>query len=203
MKKIVSMILVVMMTMLCFATVGSAVTLTSDLVDAADQMYLASSEDSAEITVEAEATEDSIVVTYSSDVLAATTGAQATIIIFDAATVATPSAGNIIQIDQFDYDAEVSTYEYEYTVEEGQEIVVMMGGTGIENPDSATIEDDYVVGDMTGEGNVTIGDAILIAQLTLEDPEDITADQLRRADVNGDGNLTIADAIQAAQLSLG
>ena len=60
-----------------------------------------------------------------------------------------------------------------------------------------------VVGDMTGEGNVTIGDAILIAQLTLEDPENITADQLRRADVNGDGNLTIADAIQAAQLSLG
>ena len=199
MKKIVSMILVVMMTMLCFATVGSAVTLTSDLVDAADQMYLASSEDSAEITVEAEATEDSIVVTYSSDVLAATTGTQATIIIFDAATVATPSAGNIIQIDQFDYDAAVSTYEYEYTVEEGQEIVVMMGGTGIENPGSATIT-TVVKGDITGEGDITMADAIQIARLTLAD--EITPAQIAAADVTGEGEVTMADAIQVAKMTI-
>ena len=202
MTKIISMLLVVMVAVLSFATVGSAATITAGQIDAAEQMYLASSEDSADITVSAEIVDGDIVATYSSDVLAAATDAQVTIIIFDATTVATPSAGNMIQIDQFAYDSEVNTYTYEYAAEAGQKIVVMMGGTDIDNPGRTEIvvEADGTVGDVNGDEKVTMTDAIAVAYYTVNGG--FTSNQLKLADFNNDGEVTLADAMAIAQATV-
>lgn len=205
MKKIISMILLAML-VLSLATVGSAVTMTSAQLDAADQVFVMSSEDSEDIIVNAVAEDGVIKVTYDSSVLEAAEDAQATIIIFNATENETPSAGNMIQIDQFEFDPEDTTYEYAYEAEEGQIIVVMMGGTDIDKPGSVTFEagPGYVVGDIFGDG-IGMDDAMAVLKYTVSrtvNGQPATEDFIKVADFNGDGKVTIVDAIMIAYSTL-
>ena len=204
MKKIISMVLIAML-VLSFAAVGSAATLTPEMVDAADQIFVMSSEESEDIIVNATAENGVITVTYDSSVLAAATDAQATIIIFDASNPenATPSAGNMIQIDQFEFDPANTTYTYEYEAAADQIIVVMMGGTDIDKPGSATIEvgPGFVLGDVTGDSLVTLQDAVAVMQYSVNgtvDGEAASEDFLLAADYSDDGKVTMLDAIMIA-----
>ena len=205
MKKIISMVLIAMLA-LSFATVGSAAVLTTGQVDAADQVYVMASEESEDIIVSAVAEDGVITVTYDSSVLAAVENAQATIIIFDATTVATPSAGNMIQIDQFEFDPDNTTYSYPYNAEKGQTIIVMMGGTDIDNPGMATAElAGVAAGDVDGSGYVTLDDALAVARYTVTGLVGGVAatDEFKEvADFNKDGNVTMVDVLMIAYTSL-
>lgn len=207
MKKIISMVLIAML-VLSFAAVGSATTLTPEMVDAADQIFVMSSEESEDIIVSAEAKDGKITVTYDSSVLEAATDAQATIIIFDATTVSDPSAGNMIQIDQFEFDPADTTYTYDYKATDGQIIVVMMGGTDIDKPGSTTIEvgPGFVLGDVVGDENgvdgiITLSDAVAVMQYSVNgtvNGEAASEDFLLAADYSEDGKVTMLDAIMIA-----
>lgn len=202
MKKIISMVLIAML-VLSFAAVGSAATLTPEMVDAADQIFVMSSEESEDIIVNATAENGVITVTYDSSVLAAATDAQATIIIFDATTVSDPSVGNMIQIDQFEFDPANTTYTYEYEAAADQIIVVMMGGTDIDKPGNTTIEvgPGFVLGDVTGDSLVTLQDAVAVMQYSVNGTvggEAASEDFLLAADYSDDGKVTMLDAIMIA-----
>ncbi len=198
MKKIISMILIAMLA-LSFATAGSAITLTSAQVDAVEQVFVMSSEGSEDIIVNAVAEDGVITVEYDSSVLEAATDAQATIIIFDATTNEKPTAGNMIQIDQFEFDPDNTTYTYDYDAKEGQIIIVMMGGTDIQNPGSTTIvlEDELLLGDVLGDGKLDVADAVAVMQYTVNNT-DVSEDFLLAADYNQDEKITMLDAIMIA-----
>lgn len=64
---------------------------------------------------------------------------------------------------------------------------------------AATEEDDAIIGDVNGDGKVTIVDAILISRMALG-----IIDNLNKmlCDVNGDGKVTIEDALLATRIAL-
>jgi len=59
-----------------------------------------------------------------------------------------------------------------------------------------------IKGDVNGDGQVTIVDALFIAQYTVQ-TRTLTPAQLAAADVNGDGQVTIVDALFIAQFTVG
>ncbi len=61
---------------------------------------------------------------------------------------------------------------------------------------------DAFYGDVTGSGNVSVADAIIIAR-ALVGHLDLTPEQRARADVNGDGRISLADIILVARYVVG
>lgn len=59
-----------------------------------------------------------------------------------------------------------------------------------------------VPGDVDGDGNIAIADALIAARNALN-LESLTDAQIAAADVDGDGNVTIADALMIARMALG
>lgn len=59
-----------------------------------------------------------------------------------------------------------------------------------------------IKGDVSGDGQVSVVDALFIAQYTVE-TRILTSSQLTAADVNGDGQVTIVDALFIAQYTVG
>jgi len=60
----------------------------------------------------------------------------------------------------------------------------------------------FMKGDVNGDGNVDIVDALFIVQYTVG-MKTLSAAQLAAADVNGDGQVTIVDALFIAQYTVG
>lgn len=60
----------------------------------------------------------------------------------------------------------------------------------------------HLLGDLNGDNNVTVVDAVFALRYVVEMPKPSIM-QVRVGDLNGDGFLTVADAIQILQLSVG
>jgi len=59
-----------------------------------------------------------------------------------------------------------------------------------------------IKGDVNGDGQVTVVDALFVAQYTVG-LRTLTSQQLAAADVNGDGQVTVVDALFIAQYTVG
>ncbi len=68
-------------------------------------------------------------------------------------------------------------------------------------PASGTIEvKNYIAGDLTGDGEPSMDDALLLAQVLSGQSIVLTDEQEKAADLNGDGLLDLADVILLAQM---
>ena len=66
-----------------------------------------------------------------------------------------------------------------------------------------TVEGGAVMyGDLNGDGNITVADAVIVVQIALGNIIP-TANETLIADVNGDNNITVADAVDIVQKALG
>jgi ABC-type glycerol-3-phosphate transport system substrate-binding protein len=165
MKKIISIMLAVVITVMLMTTTCGAVTLTSGQVDAFRSMYL-SGETTSPITLSAEYNKaaNKITVTYETDAFEGLTDAQVTVVAYVGNTV--PTAATAYEyIDQMDYSATEGTFSFtpKSTIKDSDVITVMMGGTDIDIPAVYAIS-RIVRGDADGNGEVTMGDASAIAQ---------------------------------------
>lgn len=58
---------------------------------------------------------------------------------------------------------------------------------------------NFLLGDLTGDGKVTLADAVLLVR-SLSELEQLTDEQLLSADMNGDGKITAADSVALVRL---
>lgn len=211
MKKILCLFLVI--SLLLSVSIGAgAVTVTSGQVDALRNAYVAS-EGATDITIgDATYSEDGVTVTYSSEKLAAISGAQVTVLVFDAQKPegseddVLPAAGNIIAIDQFAYDGEDLTYTAPVAIPEGAELVVMMGGTDIDVVASKALTEEvvtppaptYVKGDATGNNTVDGNDAVTVLKYVVG-TETLEGTRLSAADYTENGTVDGNDAVAILQ----
>lgn len=65
------------------------------------------------------------------------------------------------------------------------------------------IEDDFTLGDVTGDGVLTDADEVLLKELTKPKARDATPEELRAGDLNGDGKLTQLDVVLLKRLLQG
>ena len=62
-------------------------------------------------------------------------------------------------------------------------------------PVTASLVSEPMEGDMDGNGQITVGDAILILDIA-EGFTDPTSETIKRGDLNNDGRLTVLDALE-------
>ncbi|MBO5615663.1 MAG: BspA family leucine-rich repeat surface protein [Prevotella sp.] len=76
--------------------------------------------------------------------------------------------------------------------------LVPVAGTAV------VIEKPYILGDVNGDGSITMADANMVVNYFLAtDPSTIANFNVAAADVNGDGSITMADANQIVNIFLG
>ena len=76
--------------------------------------------------------------------------------------------------------------------------LVPVAGTAV------VIEKPYILGDVNGDGSITMADANMVVNYFLStDPSSIANFNVAAADVNGDNAITMADANQIVNIFLG
>ena len=90
-----------------------------------------------------------------------------------------------------------------YTVYDGKaEVISGNVGTGMTAVSGSTSLTIVVIGDVTGDGRITITDVVKL-QNYAAGAGDLNEAAMKAADINGDGRITITDVVQAAQVTVG
>lgn len=99
-----------------------------------------------------------------------------------------------------DIDESMATGEYEISIKEVE--LTKTDGTSLHHKDltSKLILTEALVGDINGDGKITVTDAVGIVNHVLHRTPSVFI--TKAADVNGDGNITISDAVKVVNIVL-
>lgn len=113
-----------------------------------------------------------------------------------------PTENNILYINQTTANGDSVTFDNVYP-SSIQNSTVYLSGTGLEGlTKMGEIDLKVMLGDVTGDGEVKVGDATAILRY-LVDLEQFSSDQIAAADVTGDGLVKVADATKILRYLVG